>query len=201
MAKIGWGKILAGAAAVAAGGAAYVYLRQRAARAPLYQLMSSDGGFEIRRYPALLAIETIQHGSRDRAVGNGFGLLASYMFGEGREGDEIPITLPFFAEAQSDGAGAKDWRIRFLIPEGYDAATLPSPADGVAIVEISARDVAAVRVAGKPSDRSFATSAKLLDSWLAALGRVPAGRIEQAYYNNPLKPGQARANELLVPLG
>jgi len=42
----------------------------------------------------MLIVETVQHGSRDRALGNGFGLLADYMFGDKREGDEIPIILP-----------------------------------------------------------------------------------------------------------
>lgn len=201
MARIAWGRILAGVAAVAAGGAAYVYLRQRAARAPLYQAIASDGLFEIRRYPALLAIETIQHGTRDRALGAGFGLLADYMFGDGREGDEIPMTLPFLAEPLAAGTGGRDWRIRFLIPEGHSPESLPAPPEGIAIVEVPAREIAAIKVAGQPSDRSFAGSEKKLAAWLAGRGRNASGAAEHAYYNSPLLPGPVRPNEVLIPLG
>lgn len=200
MAKLGWGKILAGVAAVAAGGAAYVYLRQRAARAPLYQTLLTDGHYEIRRYPALLAIETIQHGSRDRALGTGFGLLSDYMFGEKREGDEIAMSLPFLAEPLSPGSGQRDWRIRFLIIGDYSAATLPPPGEGIVVIEIPAREVAAVKVGGPPSDRSFASSTKALSGWLQGKSRVARGAPEQAYYNSPLIPGPVRPNEVLIPL-
>lgn len=200
MAKIGWGRILAGVAAVAAGGAAYVYFRQRAARAPIYQTLLADGGFEIRRYPALLAIETIQHGSRDRALGAGFALLSAYMYGEARDGEEIPMTLPFLAEPLMAGSGTRDWRIRFLIPEGHSAGSLPPPGAGIAIVEIPAQEMAAVKIAGQPSDRSFATNTKSLSGWLQSHERRGAGAGQQAYYNSPLMPGPLRPNEVLIPL-
>lgn len=196
MAKIGWGKILAGVATAAAAGAAYVYLRQRAARTPIYETLMSEGGFEIRRYPALLVIETAQHGTRDRALGNGFGLLADYMFGEGRDGDELPITMPVLAEPLPDGA----WRIRFLLPQGLDRAKLDVPGQGISIGEIPAREVAVIAVPGKPSDRLFATKANELRRWVKAKGRLSAGEVEHAYYNSPLRPGTTLPNELFVPL-
>lgn len=196
MAKIGWGKILAGVATAAAAGAAYVYLRQRAARTPIYETLTSEGAFEIRRYPALLVIETAQHGTRDRALGNGFGLLADYMFGEGREGDEIPITMPVLAGPLPDGG----WRIRFLLPQGLDQDKLDLPGQGISIVEIPAREVAVIAVPGKPSDRLFAAKTNELRRWLKAKGRVAAGEVEHAYHNSPLKPGTTLPNELFVPL-
>ncbi|KQX25935.1 MULTISPECIES: SOUL family heme-binding protein [unclassified Sphingomonas] len=196
MAKIGWGKILAGVATAAAAGAAYVYLKQRAARTPIYETLLSEGSFEIRRYPALLVIETAQHGTRDRALGNGFGLLADYMFGESREGDEIPITMPVLAGPLPDGA----WRIRFLLPPGLDRDTLDPPGPGISIAEIPAREVAVIAVPGKPNDRLFATKANELRSWVGAKGRASAGDVEHGYYNSPLRPGTTLPNEVFVPL-
>ncbi|QTH23223.1 heme-binding protein [Rhizorhabdus wittichii] len=196
MAKIGWGKILAGVATAAAAGAAYVYFKQRAARAPIYETLASEGGFEIRRYPALLVLETAQYGTRDRALGNGFGLLADYMFGEGRDGEEIPIAMPVLAEALPGDA----WRIRFLLPQGIDRDGLDLPGPGISIAEIPAREVAVIAVPGKPTDRLFAAKAGELGRWIAAQGRKPAGEVEHAYYNSPLKPGTTLPNELFVPL-
>lgn len=196
MAKIGWGKILAGVATAAAAGAAYVYFKQRAARAPIHETLISDGGFEIRRYPALLVLETIQQGTRDRALGNGFGVLADYMFGEGRDGDEIAITMPVLAEAMpGDG-----WRIRFLLPQGVARDSLDPPGPGVSITEIPAREIATIVVPGQPTDRLFAAKASELRRWIAAKGRGAANGVEHAYYNSPLKPGTTMPNELFVTL-
>ena len=196
MAKIGWGKILAGVATAAAAGAAYIYFKQRAARAPIYETIMSEGGFEVRRYPPLLVIETAQHGSRDRALGNGFGLLADYMFGEGREGEEIAITMPVFAEPIAD----QQWRIRFLLPLGIDRDGLEPPGQGISVRELPARTVAVTTVSGKPTDRLFAARTAELRRWLKAKGRTAAGGPEHAYYNSPLKPGTALSNEVLIPL-
>lgn len=196
MAKIGWGKILAGVAATAAAGAAYIYLKQRAARAPAYESLVAEGGFEIRRYPALLVIETIQNGSRDRALGNGFALLADYMFGEDREGEEIPITMPVLTVPLGKGA----WCVRFLIPEGHDRAALEAPAPGISIGEIPAREVAVISIPGKPTDRLFAAKTAELQRWTKSQRRNASGPAEQAYHNSPLKPGKALPNEVLLPL-
>lgn len=196
MARIGWGRILAGVAATAAAGAAYIYFRQRAAKAPPYESLLVDGAFEIRRYPALLVIETTQHGSRDRALGNGFGVLADYMFGEGREGDEIPITMPVLTTPSSEGA----WRVLFLMPEGLDRDSLEPPGDGISVGEIAARDVAVISVPGKPTDRLFAARTAELQRWIKTQRRKASGPAEQAYYNSPLEPGTALPNEVLIPL-
>jgi len=196
MAKIGWGKILAGVATAAAAGAAYIYLKQRATKALLYERVLSDGAFEIRRYRAMLAIQTIQHGSRDRALGAGFGLLAGYMFGEGREGEEIPITMPVLAESLGDGA----WRISFLMPEGIDRESLEPPAQGIVVGEIPAREMAVVTVPGKPTDRLFAAKTAELQQWIKAGQRTAGGAVEHGYYNSPLEPGPVRPNEILIRL-
>lgn len=196
MAKIGWGRILAGVATAAAAGAAYVYFKQRAGRAPLYETLLSDGDITLRRYPALLVIQTVQHGSRDRALGNGFGRLANVMFGDGREREEIPITMPVLTATLADGG----WLIRFLLPQGIDRRRLEPLGDDLTIAEIPERDVAAISVSGKPSDRLFAARAAELRRWMKAHKRSASGSPEHAYYNSPLEPGTKLNNELLIPL-
>lgn len=196
MAKIGWGRILAGVATAAAAGAAYVYFRQRTGRAPIYERVVSDGPFEIRRYPSLPVLETVQTGSRDRALGNGFGLLAGYMFADGREGEAIPITMPVIAESLAGGT----WRICFILPGGLARDDLDPPPDGITLDELPAREVAVMSVPGKPSDRQFANRTKELQRWIATRGRTAAGAVEQAYYNSPLEPGAMRPNEVFIAL-
>lgn len=195
MAKIGWGRILAGVATVAAAGAAYVYLKRRAARALIYEVVSSDGPFEIRRYPALPVLAIDQPGSRDRALGNGFGRLAAYMFGEGREGDELPITMPVLAEP----LGADRWRVRFLLPDGVGEG-IETPGEGIEIGRLAPREVAVMTAPGKPADRLFKERTAELQRWVADRGRVAAGPAEHAYYSSPLDPDAKRPNEIWIPL-
>ena len=196
MAKIGWGRILAGVATVAAAGAAYVYYKQRTSKAPIYEVALIDGAFEIRSYPALSVLETDQAGSRDRALGIGFGRLAGYMFGEGREGDELPITMPVLAATLGEGA----WRVRFLLPDGESGDSLQTPGEGLAIGILPAREVAVVSVPGKPTDRLFRSRSGDLQRWLKDKGRVAAGPAEHAYYTSPLDLGAQQASEIWVPL-
>lgn len=196
MAKIGWGRVLAGVATVAAASAAYVYFKQRTAKAPIYEVMLTDGSFEIRRYPALPVLETDQPGSRDRALGTGFGRLAAYMFGEGREGDELPITMPVLAAPLGEGA----WRVRFLLPDGQESGHLEPPGEGIAIRTLPAREVAVVSVPGKPADRLFKSRSSELQRWLKDRNRIAAGPAEHAYYTSPLEPGTQHASEVWIPL-
>ncbi|SDD68384.1 SOUL heme-binding protein [Sphingomonas sp. YR710] len=196
MAKIAWGKILAGVAAATVAGAAYVYLKDRSARTAVYEALLSEGAFEIRQYPELLAIETVQHGSRDRALGNGFGLLADYMFGETRGGDEIPMTAPVLALASKEGG----WIVRFLLPEDMTGDRLPDLPHGVSSITLPSRRVAAVKFSGKPDDRLFAAREAELRRWISSRDRNVVGPAEHAYYNSPLRPGPMRQNEILIPL-
>jgi hypothetical protein len=196
MAKIGWGKWLAGAVAVAAGGAAYVYLRQRQANTPIHTTILSDGAFEIRQYPALMMLETLQHGSRDRALGNGFGLMADYMFGESRDGAEIPIAVPFFAVPLSEGR----WKIRFILPADQAREGFPALGEGLDLVDIPPREMAAISFPAKLGEAFYGAKERDLSDWIGRQGRSIGGGREHAYYNSPLKPGTSRPNELLVPL-
>lgn len=195
MAKIGLGKVLAGVAGVAAAGAAWFYFREKSIETPDHETIDSDGPFEIRRYPALTVAETRQHGSRDRALGNGFGLLADYIFAESREGEEIPMTAPVFAVPTG-----KDWTIRFVMPKTLKREDLPVPGNGIAIADIPARTLAVLRFGGRADEKLIAGKENELRDWLAGRDIVPAGPIEHAFYDSPIMPGPLRQNEVMAPI-
>jgi hypothetical protein len=195
MARIGWGKVAAGLAVAAAAGAAFIYARDRRSEKPEHELLLADGVYELRRYPPLLVAETVQRGKRDRALGNGFGLLADYIFGESREGQEIAMTAPVLADRVEGG-----WRVRFIMPSIWTRETLPAPGEGVAIGEVEPRRVAAIRFGGRPDDAMLAAKEAELRGWMAKHGHEAARGAEHAYYNSPLIPGPLRHNEVLIPL-
>lgn len=199
MAKINWGKVLAGAARVGAGlaaaGAAWFYLREKGIETPAHETLDSDGNFEVRHYPAILAAETIQAGSRDRALGNGLGLLADYFFAESREGDEVPMTAPLFAVRGGNG-----WTVRIATPARIARADLPQPGSGVEIVEIPERKVAVLRFGGRADDQMLAAKEIELRRWIESRWLTPVGPVEHAFYNSPVMPGPLRSNEVLIEI-
>lgn len=195
MARIGLGKILAGVAGVAAAGAAFMYFREKSVETPDHGTIESDGPFEIRRYPTLTVAETRQHGSRDRALGNGFGLLADYIFAESREGDEIAMTAPVLAAPMG-----RDWAIRFIMPKALARADLPVPGRGVTIADLPARTVAVLRFGGRADDKLIAAKEAELQEWLAERGIAALGPIEHAFYDSPIMPGPLRQNEVMAEI-
>lgn len=195
MARIGLGKVLAGVAGVAAAGAAYFYFREKSIETPDHETIENDGCFEIRRYPALTVAQTRQPGARDRALGNGFGLLADYIFAESREGEEIATTAPVFAVK-----GDKDWTIRFVMPKALPRDELPEPGPGVAIAEVPARTVAVIRFGGRADDKLLKAKESELHAWLNDKDISAKGPIEHAFYDSPIMPGPLRQNEVMVEI-
>jgi len=195
MARIGLGKVLAGVAGGAAAGAAYFYFREKSIETPEHETVESEGCFEIRRYPALTVAETRQPGARDRALGNGFGLLADYIFAESRQGEEIAMTAPVFA-VKGDG----DWTIRFVMPKALARDELPEPGPGVTITEVPARTVAVIRYGGRADDKLLKSREAELRAWLNEKDITAKGSIEHAFYDSPIMPGPLRQNEVMVEI-
>ena len=190
---------LFGAAAVALGtvaGAGYLYARERRAEKPDYTLLDSDGDFELRDYPPLLAAETRVTGKRADALKLGFGVLADYIFAKSRPGEKIEMTAPVISDRSEKGR----WRTRFLMPSVWTRETLPEAPKDVAIVEIPARRMAATRFTGAAGERTLAAEEAALRRWISDSGMIAQGEAEYAFYNSPIVPGPLRRNEILIPV-
>ncbi len=204
--------VLAGAAAVGAliGGAAIYYLRERQTEEPDYRTLATDGDYQIRDYPAMTVAETVVMGPRKRALGEGFGVLADYIFAKSRNGEQLPMTVPVVQDAgdpmASDPPLFDDeleggWRTRFVMPDDREAGDLPPPPEGIALVELPPRKVAVVSFAGRPDDRDLAAQEDRLRGWLARRGEASEAEPEYAFYNSPVIPGPLRRNEVWLALG
>ena len=191
---------LIGAATMALGavaGAGYYLARERRIEKPDYALLDSDGDFELRDYPPLLSADARVAGGRKDALGKGFRILADYIFAKSRPGAPIAMTAP----VMSDPAGEAGWRTRFLMPSSFTRQTLPAAPAGVAIVEIPARRVAAMRFAGVAGDATLAAEERALRRWIADNDFIVQGPAEYAFYNSPMIPGPLRRNEIWIPVG
>ncbi|WP_299321455.1 heme-binding protein [Parasphingopyxis sp.] len=195
MGKARW--IAAAAAGTAAVAAAAYYLNERNSEKPEYDLLVEEGRFALRAYPAMMVAETIQDGQRETALGNGFRLLADYIFARSRPGPKIAMTSPVLSDRARDGEG---WRTRFVMPRKLRKTELPDPAPGVTLEEQPARKIAAIRFSGSADDAMLAENEAALREWMAANSLEPAGDAEYAFYNSPFIPGPLRRNEVLIPV-
>ena len=204
--------VLAGAAAVGAalvGGAFLYYLREQQTEEADYRTLATDGDFQIREYPALTVAETLVHGPRAEALGEGFRALADYIFAKSRDGEKLAMTVPVVQDAGDpmasdpplfDDALEGAWRTRFVMPAGRFLENLPAPPDGVELVEIESRRVGVISFAGRPDDRGLAEQEDRLRGWLARRGEASEAEPEYAFYNSPVIPGPLRRNEVWLAL-
>ena len=209
MRVIGW-SAAAIATLVVAGAVAWIWYVNNV-ETPKYAVLQSDGAIELRSYPALTVAEVTRSGERARAVNSGFRPLAGYIFAREREGEAIAMTAPVTqtpvadetfqrnaANGSSTATSGREWSVRFIMPEGYDVASLPKPATGdVRLLELPAAKRIAIRFSGVATDELIETHAGELLAWAAAQGLKIDPVPTIAYYNDPFTPGFLRRNEVL----
>jgi hypothetical protein len=108
------------------------------------------------------------------------------------------LSLPPEVLQQETAAGR--WQMRFVMPAKYTLATLPpAPAD-IALTEVPARRMAAIRFAGYGGSDDLAAREAQLRGWMTGEGLTAAGEAEYAFYDAPMVPGPLRRNEVLIPV-
>jgi DNA gyrase inhibitor GyrI len=192
------GRWIAAGLGIAAIGVAAVYAQSRNTEEPEFVAVRADGDFELRDYPALVVAEVTSTGNRQRASGASFRRLAAYIFAQDRPqgGESIAMTAPVLQ--QETGAG--QWQMRFVMPAKYTLATLPPAPSDIALTEVPARRMAAVRFSGNGSADDLAAREAQLRQWLEGQGIAPLGEAEYAFYDAPMVPGPLRRNEVLIPV-
>ena len=182
---------------------------------PPFRLVAREAGFEIRDYPTLTVAEVTVDGSRAQAANRGFRPLAGYIFGGNRPGAKIAMTAPVLTSPASRGGekiamtapvlqsplDADSWVVRFVMPQGYTLANLPTPDDPrVRLVETPARRVAVARFTGLWDEAGLARKSAQLETAMRAAGLAPAGPPSFAFYDPPWTPPFLRRNEIMTPI-
>jgi hypothetical protein len=201
------GAVVAGAALI--GGAIYV-LQERQTEEPDFRPLRTEGDFQIRDYPAMTVAETLVSGPRKAALGDGFRIIADYIFAKSRPGEKIEMTVPVTQDGgdpmasdpplfDDDLEGA--WRTRFVMPAGRTSADLPEPPAEIELVDLPPRRVAVVSFSGRADDKMLAEAEDRLRGWLAKNGEKSDAEPEYAFYNSPVIPGPLRRNEVWLAIG
>ncbi len=187
--------VLGGLGVLAVGTVGAWWLYTRNIETPDYRVISRDGDFELRDYPALTVAEVTRSGSRGESLRDGFSPLARYIFARERSGEKIAMTAPV---TQVPAAG-DDWRVRFIMPQRYSLEELPHPAGAdVRLLRTEPQRMAAVRFSGVADDALMAEQEERLRRWMAARDLEATTPPTYAYYNDPFTPGFLRRNEVLI---
>lgn len=166
-----------------------------------YDVLRSDGRFELRRYP-LYVLATVEGLSDD----DSFRILFGYISGENSRREKVSMTVPVVSSDQAHEripmtvpvvSGGS--RFSFVLPAKYPPSEVPEPSDGrVRIEVVPGRELAVMRFRGRAGERSVVARTEELMSAVKASGLVVVGESFVMRYNPPFTPGFLRRNEVAV---
>lgn len=177
---------------------------------PSYEVSRSDGAIEIRRYGPLIAAEGEVSGRRSAAIGEGFRMIAAYIFGANKPNAKIAMTAPVEQKGKQTIAmtspvtqQSRDntWTVRFIMPRSWTMHTLPTPTDDrIKLVPVPAKQMLAIRFSGIANDMLIAAKTSELRKHAADHRLVVTGEPVLAFYNPPWTLPVFRRNEIMLEL-
>lgn len=177
---------------------------------PNYEVIKSEGDIEIRQYAPMIIAEVQMSGAREEAIGDGFRLLADYIFGNNSVKQEIAMTAPvqqqesmkiaMTAPVQQQSAG-DDWQVSFVMPSEFKMETLPKPNnEHVALKEVPAKEFAVITFSGTNSDENVQQNEEILLEYVEANNLSVIGTPKYAFYNPPWTLPPMRRNEVMIQI-
>jgi hypothetical protein len=152
-----------------------------------YNVVRTDGNFELRDYPALRVVETAM---KDGGSGGSFNRLFRYITGGNDAGKKIAMTTPVFM------AGGES-TMAFVMPA--DLGSVPRPTDGsVTVREMPAGRFAVLRYSGARSRPQEAEHLEHLNAWAADQHLKVSAVPVFAYFDPPWTPPFLRRNEVML---
>ena len=178
---------------------------------PHYTVVERFGTIEVRRYDGRIAAEALVTGEKERALNEGFRLVAGYIFGgnassaqiamtapvaQAPKGEQIAMTAPV-AQQPADGG----WRVQFFMPAKYTLESLPKPKDArVSLVQLPPQTYAVLAFSGSHSSSAVKAKQGQLVSGLGATAWKGSGEPQVWFYDPPWTPPFMRLNEVAVPV-
>lgn len=158
-----------------------------------YDVIESDGNFEIRYYPSATMASVAVDGTYSNSSGTGFRILAGYIFGSNSDDLKIPMTAPVHMEMDSSG-----YLMSFVMPSGYNLENLPLPENGqIRLHESQPAHMASVRFGGYANDEKIASYKDKLRKYLDSRGIIYSEPFIFLGYNPPYQTIDRR-NEVIV---
>jgi hypothetical protein len=203
-----WGLVAGVAAAVL--GAALSRSILNTVEQPKYRVLEKHGDIQLREYAPMIVAEAQVSGERNSALGEGFRIIADYIFGNNsaaqkvamtapvtqQEGQKIAMTAP--VTQQGDG---NTWQVRFVMPAGYTTETLPKPKNSAVVLkEIGSKRFAAIRFSGWTDENRLKRRTEELSEFVSANKLKALSAPTFAFYDPPWTPPFLRRNEVIVEI-
>jgi DNA gyrase inhibitor GyrI len=175
-----------------------------------YVVVESHGAIEIRDYAPMIVAEVSVPGDREKAVNDGFRLIADYIFGNNISAQEVAMTAPVPRQSsekiamtapvtQQGGEGL--WVVRFVMPSSYTLQTLPKPNNTEVILkEVAGRRFAVIRFSGRAKDNSLEQHTKELEAFILARNLQAVSEPTYAFFNPPWTLPFLRRNEVMLEI-
>lgn len=189
---------------------------------PKYDVIQTDGSFEIRKYAPILIAETFVDGDMDEASSKGFRLIADFIFGNNQVTDsnasskiamtapvtaepvskKIPMTAPVTAEPQSfesNMQAAKKWRIHFVMPSQFTLANIPKPKnDAVTLRDVPSKFFVVHSYSGFNSLARIQAKTDEALEWANRKALKVLGQPQLSRYDPPWTLPMFRRNEIML---
>ncbi len=162
-------------------------IRAMATETPDYKVLSQDGKFEVREYPALTLVRT--------ASGDGdFMRLVRYISG-GNEGEQkIAMTAPVLMKHEGEDTG-----MSFIVPKDVAAGKVPAPKDEMVKMDtLPAGQFAVYRYSGGRNEANEQEALGKLRAWVDKRRLEVVGEPLFGYYDPPWIPPFMRRNEVML---
>lgn len=201
-----WWIALAGVVVVA-GGASWGLIASNVEQ-PKYKVIETNGKIEMRDYAPMIVAEAEVAGEREKAIGEGFRIIADYIFGNNLASRKVSMTVPvtqqisekiaMTAPVTQQGEG-NSWKVRFVMPAGYTMETLPKPKNpAIKIIMIEGKLFAAIRFSGFASEDGLKRRTDELMEFIRAKRLNAASAPAYAFYNPPWTVPFLRRNEVMI---
>ena len=177
---------------------------------PDYKVIQSEQNIEIRKYEPMIIAEVEVDGKREDAIGDGFRLLADYIFGNNTVQQVISMTAPvqqkenqkiaMTAPVQQQSMG-KSWRMSFVMPSKYSMDSLPVPNNNrVRLKEILTKKFVVIEFSGTNSSENVTEHENQLMNYIEANQIKINGSPKYAFYNPPWSLPFLRRNEVMIEI-
>lgn len=175
-----------------------------------YAPVKGRSGYEVRRYPARTVAETKIPGMGEKALNEGFKIVAAYIFGANTKNAKIAMTAPVMATSERGDAPEKSFTSTFVegetvvafgMPQNIDPDSLPFPVDPrVTIATRPETTYAVLRFRGGRSDARVRAKERVLLERLTKDGVKVSGSPVYAGYNAPGTPPWMTRHEVMFPI-